>query len=83
VPTPLRLSLDRFEGPGKEVAVLVDDEGVQVLMPRAYLPPGARPGVVLTLRLEVDEQATAELNREGKAIQDRLSSRDPGGDVSL
>ena len=41
----VRLSLDRFEGKGKQVAVLLTDDGETLNMPRSLLPPAAKPGL--------------------------------------
>jgi Protein of unknown function (DUF3006) len=80
---PTRLSFDRFEGKGKQIAVLVADDGATVNVPKSLLPSGARPGDVLTLTLELDALATAKLARETRKVQDDLSKRDPGGDIKL
>ncbi len=80
---PITLSFDRIEGRARDVAVLVTDAGDTVSLPRALLPADARPGVVLTLRLEIDHAATQALAADSKAVNERLTSRDPGGDVSL
>jgi hypothetical protein len=79
----IRLSFDRFEGKAKQVAVLVTDDGRAVNFPKSLLPPGAKPGDVLTLSLEVDPGATATLKKETQRVQDDLSKRDPGGDIKL
>lgn len=78
-----RLSVDRFEGKGKQTAVLVADDGTTLNVPKAFLPSGARPGDVLTLSLEIDSGATAKLKDETRRVQDELSKRDPGGDIKL
>jgi hypothetical protein len=75
------LSIDRFEG--KQTAVLVADDGQTLNIPRSFLPPGAKPGDVLKLSLEPDPDATAKLAEETKSVQDKLSKRDPGGDIKL
>ena len=49
-----RLSLDRFEGKGKQIAVLLTDDGETLNLPKSILPPGVKPGDVLTLTLEHD-----------------------------
>jgi hypothetical protein len=77
------LSVDRFEGDGKAIAVLVDDEGRTVQMPRAFLPEGTKAGEVVRLALERDPEATAKLKADVAALQDELSGSDPGGDVDL
>jgi Protein of unknown function (DUF3006) len=80
---PTRLSFDRFEGKGKQIAVLVADDGATLNVPRSLLPSGAKPGDVLTLSLELDPGATAKLAKETRSVQDELSKRDPGGDIKL
>jgi hypothetical protein len=81
--TRLSLSLDRFEGKGKEVAVLLTDDDQTVNFPRLHLPAGSKPGDVLTLTLERDESATRALAEETRRVEDRLKDRDPGGDIKL
>ena len=78
-----RLSLDRFEGKSKQIAVLLSDDGTAVNLPRSFLPPGAKPSDVLTLALEIDPDATASLKQQTRRVQDELSERDPGGDIKL
>ncbi len=77
------LSLDRFEGKGKQIAVLVSADGETVNIPRSLLPAAAKPGDVLTLSLEVDAAATHKLADDTRRVQDKLSERDPGGDIKL
>ncbi len=80
----VRLSLDRFEGKGKQtIAVLLTDDGDILNMPRSLLPPAARPGDVLNLSLEQDPEATRKLAEETRRVQEKLSERDPGGDIKL
>ena len=76
-----RLSFDRFEGKGKQIAVLVADDGTTLNIP-SRSSPGAKPGDVLTLSLELDPGATGKLKRR-REVQDDLSKRDPGGDIKL
>jgi hypothetical protein len=78
-----RLSLDRFEGKGKQIAVLVTDDGESLNFPKALLPAGAKPGDVLTLTLERDDGATRDVSDQTRRIQDKLAERDPGGDIKL
>jgi Protein of unknown function (DUF3006) len=78
-----RLSLDRFEGKGKQIAVLVADDGATLNIPKSLLPSGAKPGDVLSFSLELDPGATAKLAQETRRLQDDLSKRDPGGDIKL
>jgi hypothetical protein len=79
----VHLSLDRFEGKDKAIAVLVDDDGATINVPRAFLPAGAKPGDVLAMTLERDEAATRKLADDTRKIQDELKATDPGGDIKL
>jgi hypothetical protein len=79
----LSLSLDRFEGKGKSIAVLLTDSGEALNLPRSLLIPDAVPGDVLALTLERDAAATRRLSEQTQRLQDKLSRRDPGGDLSL
>lgn len=81
--TPLQFSLDRFEGDAKDIAVLIDDDGETLNVPRAFLPKGAKAGDVLAVSFEIDAAATETLAKATKDIQARLSRRDPGGDIAL
>jgi len=78
-----RLSLDRFEGKNKSIAVLLADDGTVLNVPKALLPKGARPGDVLTLTIERDAEETAKLAAQTRQIQEELKAKDPGGDLSL
>ncbi len=79
----LSLSIDRFEGKGKQIAVLVTDDGDIINIPKSLLPPNSRPGDVLTLSLERDTQATRDVADQTRQVQDKLSQSDPGGDIKL
>ncbi len=78
-----RLSLDRFEGKSKQIAVLVTDDGEILNVPKALLPPDAKPGDLLACTLEIDAEATRKLAEETQQLQEKLSKRDPGGDIKL
>jgi hypothetical protein len=78
-----RLSLDRFEGKGKQIAVLLTDDGESLNFPKSLLPSGTKPGDVLTLTLERDDLASKQLAEETREVQDKLAQRDPGGDIKL
>jgi len=78
-----RLSLDRFEGDKKQVAVLLCDDGSQVNLPKGLLPKGAKAGDVLSLSIERDVEATRQIARDTRAVQDDLKKTDPGGDIKL
>ncbi len=78
-----RMSLDRFEGKNKSIAVLVADDGTTLNVPKRFLPKGARAGDVLTLTIERDAEETARLAAQTRQIQKDLKAKDPGGDLSL
>jgi hypothetical protein len=80
---PTLLSLDRFEGKNKAIAVLVTDDGLTINIPRTLLPPGARAGDVLAMTLERDPEATRKLGEETRKLQQDLRRTDPGGDLKL
>jgi hypothetical protein len=79
----LSLSVDRFEGTDKPLAVLLTDDGEAINMPRSLLPPAVKPGDVLTLTIEHDAEATRKLADETRKVQRKLSEGDPGGDIRL
>ena len=79
----VRLTIDRFEGSRKKVAVLLADDGTQVSFPKALLPKGVKPGDVLTLSIEKDAEATKTIARQTRAVQVDLKKTDPGGDVRI
>ena len=79
----LTLSVDRFEGKGHSIAVLLTDDGEAVNMPRSLLPPDIQPGDVLTFAIEHDREATRKLAEETGRVQRKLSQGDPGGDIRL
>lgn len=79
----IRLSIDRFEGRRKEIAVLITEDGRSILVPRDLLPAGSRAGEVLSMSLERDRKATAEIAQNAKAIRRELDKTDPGGDIQL
>lgn len=79
----LSLSVDRFEGPEKSLAVLLTDNGEAITLPRSLLPAATRPGDVLTLSIEHDATASRKLADETRNVQRKLSEGDPGGDIRL
>jgi Protein of unknown function (DUF3006) len=80
---PIHLSVDRFEGKDKSIAVLVSDDGATINLPKSFLPPEVKAGDVLAMTLERDEAATIKLAAETRKIQDELLATDPGGDITL
>ncbi|QEH34206.1 hypothetical protein OJF2_27410 [Aquisphaera giovannonii] len=77
------LSLDRFEGKGRSIAVLVIDDGEPIHVPRSLLPADAKAGDVLSLAIERDEAATRRLADDTREVQADLRATDPGGDIKL
>ena len=53
------LSIDRFEGSKKEIAVLVTDDSRSINLPRWLLPKDAKAGDVVNLSIERDVKRTA------------------------
>lgn len=78
-----RLTIDRFEGEAKAIAVLLTDEGTAINVPRALLPGTVHAGDVVTLTIEDDAEATRRLARDTHTVQRELESRDPGGDLKI
>ncbi len=78
-----RLSIDRFEGDRREIAVLILDDGRTIDVPRDLLPKGAQAGEVLMANLARDPKATAELAERARALRQDLGKTDPGGDIRL
>jgi hypothetical protein len=78
-----RLSIDRFDGLRKELAVLLTEDGRSFVFPRDFLPQGAKAGELLSIVIERDLEGTAEVQRRAKVIRDELDQTDPGGDISL
>jgi len=78
-----QLSFDRLEGREKGIAVLVTEDGTPIHLPRPFLPPGAKPGDVLRLTLDVDPEATEKLASDTRRLQEELKQTDPGGDIKL
>jgi hypothetical protein len=79
----LSLSIDRFEGDLKQVAILLAEDGTTIHFPRRLLPKGAKPGDVLSLTINRDAEATARLAAKTRQVQEELKKTDPGGDIQL
>ncbi len=79
----VRLSIDRFEGDKKEIAVLMTDDGRSINFPRNLLPKGSKAGETLSMTMERDLKATADVARKTRAVRDDLARTDPGGDIKL
>jgi hypothetical protein len=79
----LRLSIDRFDGLRKELAVLLTEDGRSFVFPRDLLPREAKAGELLSIEVERDLEGTAEVHRQAKALREELDRTDPGGDIAL
>jgi hypothetical protein len=79
----IRLSIDRFEGDKKRIAVLLAEDGTAINFPKALLPKGAKAGEILTVQIERDPVATRKLAADTRKVQDQLRRTDPGGDIKL
>jgi hypothetical protein len=82
-PVKIHLSIDRFEGLKKEIAVLLTDDGTSINFPKKLLPQGSRPGDILVFAIERDTEATKRVAEGTKRVQEELKKRDPGGDIRL
>jgi hypothetical protein len=85
--SPQAFVIDAFEA--HDLAALESDGGVQLVVPRAWLPVGACEGHVLriapsgdadhvTLSIEIDEAATEERRAAMRERRDRLPKAPPG-----
>jgi Protein of unknown function (DUF3006) len=79
----LRLSLDRFEGDKKEIAVLLADDGTTIDFPERLLPKDARAGDILALTIVRDAAATKRAADATRKVQGELEEVDPGGDIKI
>jgi hypothetical protein len=79
----IRLSIDRFEGDKKQIAVLLTDDGTQINFPKKLLPKGVKAGDVLSLTIEKDVEPTKNVVEQARAVQEYLKKTDPGGDIKL
>lgn len=70
----LRATIDRFERDesGKSHAVLVFDDGQELLVDRAHLPSGAKPHQLLTLAFQLDREETARRSDQIQQLQREL-----------
>jgi len=77
----IRLSIDRFEGDKKQIAVLLTDDGDQINFPKDLLPKRAKAGDILSFSIVRDTGATAKVADQTRAVQAQLKKTDPGGDI--
>lgn len=79
----ISLTVDRFEGDGKTIAVLLTDDDQTINFLRSLLPKGTKAGDVLTFAVEKDSKATAAVSEKTSKIQAELAQSDDGGDLKL
>lgn len=76
----LLATVDRIETDerGEPLAVLVLDDGQQLVLPLGRLPEGTRKGSVLRLRFEPDPATELERQERIRGLQRRLFGPEPG-----
>jgi hypothetical protein len=79
----LHLTIDRFEGRNKSIAVLLSDDGDQINFPKKLLPKGVKAGDILCFSIDMDAEATRQVAKQTLAVQEELKQIDPGGDIKL
>jgi hypothetical protein len=77
----IRLTIDRFEGDKKQVAVLLTDGGDQINFPKGLLPKGSKTGDIFSVTIERDTVAAGKLVDQTRTVQADLKKTDPGGDI--
>ena len=77
------LSINRFEGDKKQIAILLTEDGTTINFPKALLPKGSKAGDLLNLQIERDTEATRKLAAATRKVQSQLKKSDPGGDIRL
>ena len=77
------LTIDRFEGRNKSIAVLLTEDGDQINFPKKLLPKGVKAGDILSFSIDTDADATRQVAEQTRAAQDELKKTDPGGDIKL
>jgi hypothetical protein len=77
----IRLTIDRFEGDKKQVAVLLTDDGHQINFPQGLLPKGSKAGDIFSFTIERDAQTTGKFADQTRIVQADLKKTDPGGDI--
>jgi hypothetical protein len=65
----IRLSIDRFEGDRRQIAVLLTGDGTQINFPKALLPRGSKPGDILVIDIERDTEATRRVAKATKQVR--------------
>jgi hypothetical protein len=79
----IRLTIDRFEGDKKQVAVLLTGDGTQINFPKGLLPKGSKTGDIFALTIEKETQASAKVADRTRSVQADLKKTDPGGDIKV
>jgi hypothetical protein len=76
--TRLRATVDEItvNADDVELASLITDDGLELIVPLAVLPPGTRDGDVLLIRFEQDPDARAERRQRIAELQEKLFGRE-------
>lgn len=71
---PIRATIDRVvrDQTGAERAVLVFDDGQQLVLPLELLPPGARAQQVISIAFEIDADESADRADQVSRLQREL-----------
>lgn len=71
---PRRMTVDEIElnASNERVAVLIGDDGTQMVVPLSVLPPGTRVGDVLSMSLAPDSAETAKRRKRVADLQKKL-----------
>lgn len=69
-----RMTVDEIElnANNERVAVLIGDDGTQLVMPLSMLPPGTQEGDVLNLSLDHDDDETQRRRKHVGDLQKKL-----------
>lgn len=81
-PGPLIATIDRIEegASGEKLAVLVFDDGAQLVLPLERLPHGSADGSVLQVHLQLDPELERQRRNAVRDLQRRLFGPDPADD---
>ena len=67
----INLIIDRFE---ENLAVLINEEGTEIIIPEEYLPQAAREADILKLDLSIDKKLTKRKKKEIRSLISKLKA---------
>ena len=79
----IRLSIDRFEGDKKQIAVLLAEDGTAINFPKALLPKGAKAGDSSRSRSSATPRRPGSWPRTPARSRTSSRRRTPAGDIKL